>query len=125
MNDFETYLRADLLNLDFTPLTLFMEKLCDEIEYGARQGSSDSEWKASQAMCVAEEAGEFLKEYRRWWGFARKAGDKEKVLEELSDVVISSFIMFAVLGEDAQIHIKEKLRTVISRGYVNKEAEVG
>lgn len=117
----DSYLAEDLPFVHFTMLKTFIQRVYKEIEGQARQGATDSEWAASQAMCVAEEAGEFLKEYRRYWGFARKPGDRELMLEELSDVVISSFVMFAVLGEDAEEHIKKKLQKVITRGYVNKE----
>lgn len=116
----ESALRNELAGLDFTQLCLFTEKLAEEIEFYSRQGATDEQWTDAQAFSVGEEGGEFVGAYRRWKGFARRPGTKEELCEELSDVVISAFIMFSRLDEDAMLHIKRKLGKVITRGYVNK-----
>jgi len=114
-------LKPKLTDLTFNGLCFFTEELADEIRYYAGQGASDDEWSDAQAMCVVEEAGEFIAAYRRARGFARRAGDRKEVTAELADVIISALLMFAVLDEDAQCHVKAKLFNVVSRGYVNKE----
>lgn len=116
----ESILKPRLKELEFSQLSLFAEDLAEEIHFHAAQGASDQEWMDAQAMCVAEEAGEFIKSYRKWRGFARTAGSVEDVKEELSDVVIASLLMFAVMDSDSQCHIKKKLSEVITRGYINK-----
>jgi NTP pyrophosphatase (non-canonical NTP hydrolase) len=107
---------------------LDLGNLGDVIEYVSRsirasstQGATKQEWKDSQAMCVVEEAGEFIGEYRRLKGFARRAGDREHMLDELADVVISALVMFENLDEDPAEAIEKKLRVIVTRGYVNKD----
>jgi NTP pyrophosphatase (non-canonical NTP hydrolase) len=117
----ESSLIPKLKELSFNQLVFFTEDLATVVRYHARQGASDEEWQDAQAMCVVEEAGEFIGAYRRWRGFARRDGSWNDVTKELSDVIIASLLMFAVMNEDAQCHVKAKLYEVISRGYVNKE----
>lgn len=122
VSDFtESSLKPQLRELTFNQLTLFMEDLAEEIAVHAQQGASDDEWRDAQAMKVVEEAGEFIGAYGRWRGFARRAGTLADVTEELSDVVIASLLMFSLLDNDAQMHVKAKLFKVITRGYVNKD----
>jgi NTP pyrophosphatase (non-canonical NTP hydrolase) len=116
----ESTLKPRLRELEFNQLVMFTEDLAEEIRVHAAQGASDQEWMDAQAMCVAEEAGEFIKAYRKWRGFARTAGSVNDVHEELADVIIASLLMFSVMNYDAQRHIKDKLYQVITRGYVNK-----
>ena len=112
-------LETALNELDFTQLVMFMEALTDEVKYFAQRDASDQEWIDAQSSKLCEEVGEFAGAYNRYRGWARRPGNSADVLEELSDVVISAFVMFAVMGEDAQPHIMRKLRKVITRGYVN------
>lgn len=114
-------LAMDLDELSFRDLVSFTEMLAAEIRKHANQGATTDEWRDAQAMCVVEEAGEFIGAYRRWRGFARRPGDFDQVTSELADVIIASFIMFVNLHEDAQVEIKKKLLKIITRGYVNKE----
>lgn len=116
----QTTLKPRLTELTFNQLVLFTEDLAEEIRYHASQGASDEEWRDAQAMCVVEEAGEFIGAYRRWRGFARRPGEARDMHKELADVIIAAFLMFAVLDADAQMHVKAKLFDVITRGYVNK-----
>lgn len=117
----ESDLLADVADLQFRRLTRLMDELAAEIRKYADQGASDLEWRDAQAMCVVEEAGEFIGAYRRWRGFARRDGDIDAVTSELADVIISSFVMFANLQTDAQRTIKQKLAKIVTRGYVNKD----
>ena len=116
----ETKVTEGLNLLTFRNLVL---RISSEIKLASNQGATPEQWRDSQAMCVVEEAGEFIGEYRRVKGFARRAGDREHMMEELADVVISAMIMFNVLGENAEAYIQAKLLKIISRGYVNKDAE--
>ena len=81
-------------------------------------GPRDWMWLAdTQAMCLAEEAGEFLGAYRRWAGRARRSGDFEDVKAELADVVISAHVMAKALNVDLDELVAEKLETVLARGW--------
>lgn len=115
----ESTLKSALHDLDFTQLVMFMESLTEEIQVFAKRDNSDEEWRDAQAMKLAEEVGEFAGAYNRWRGWARRDGSMADVLEELSDVIISAFAMFAIMDFDAQVYIKDKLTKVITRGYVN------
>jgi len=76
-----------------------------------------------QAMCVAEEAGEFLKAYRRYAGKARRKGSLEDVRDEIADVLITTSVFAAFLGVDINTAVEDKLKVVYSRGF--KEAGNG
>ena len=122
VSDFtESTLKPQLMELSFNQFAMFMESLAEEIRFHGGQGATDQEWQDAQAMCVVEEAGEFIGAYRRLRGFARRAGTEAEMYKELSDVIIASLLMFAVMDADAQMHIKAKLWEVITRGYVNKD----
>lgn len=116
-------LRTQLDSLTFTDFAEFTSELAWTIRDAAGQGSDFTTWRDSQAMCVVEEAGEFIGEYRRERGFARRPGDRDQVLSELADVIISSMVMFAYLGGDPEERIKMKLGKIITRGYVNKDED--
>lgn len=116
----ESTLNAALEDLNFTQLVIFMEKLTEEISVFAKRDNTDQEWIDAQASKLSEETGEFTGAYNRYRGWARRDGMMGEVLEELSDVVISAFAMFAVLDYDPEVYIKDKLRKVITRGYVNR-----
>jgi NTP pyrophosphatase (non-canonical NTP hydrolase) len=107
-------------DLSFGSLDEVASSVAQEIKHSAQQGATDAEWNDSQAMCVVEEAGEFIAEYRRLRGFARRAGDREAMLSELADVVIAALVMFWNLDADPHYHVQEKLRKVVTRGFINK-----
>jgi len=117
----ESLLKQKFPELAFNYLVFFIEELAEEIRVYAGQGASDEQWADTQALKVVEEAGEFIGAWNRLKGFCRRSGDMKEVTKELSDVIIASFVMFAVLDEDAQVHIKGKLWEIITRGYVNKD----
>lgn len=100
------------------------EEIAQAIKKYGSQGATGRQWVDSQAMCVVEEAGEFIGEYRRLNGFARRAGDREAMLAELADVVISAMVMFWNLDADPFVYIQDKLMKIVTRGWVNKDAEV-
>ena len=108
-------------NLDLSEFVGVINTVGAEIAANSSQGANRNEWVDAQAMVVVEEAGEFIGEYRRNRGFARRAGNREDMLAELADVVISGMLMFYTLREDPEVHIKRKLKKIVTRGYVNKE----
>lgn len=124
MSTTTSLLENDLRDLQFTNLVIFMEKLTEEIKVHAQRGNTDQEWQDAQALKLAEEVGEFAGAYNRWRGFARRDGMMGDVLEELSDVIISGFAMFAILGFDPEVYMKDKLNKVITRGYVDPASGV-
>lgn len=113
-------LEEEIQSLSMRSLTGVIEDVSAQIRVNARQGATDEQMTDSQAMNVVEEAGEFIGEWRRLKGFARRAGDREAMLSELADVVISALVMFDQLGEDAEDHVRAKLLRIVTRGYVNK-----
>lgn len=108
-------------DLSMDTLTEVMHEVGQQIKDNAQQGASEEEWLDSQAMCVVEEAGEFIGEYRRLRGFARRPGNREDLLSELADVIIAAGLMFSYLDADMHEEIQAKLRKIVTRGYVNKE----
>jgi NTP pyrophosphatase (non-canonical NTP hydrolase) len=72
----------------------------------------------AQAMCVAEEGGEFLKATRRHLGLSRKdpTGAFDEMTEELADVIISAMCAAHVFGIDIEDAIDMKIAKIESRG---------
>lgn len=119
-------------NLDLGNLPAIIRRLVDELRENAMQGATNTEWLDQQAMCVSEEAGEFIGAYRRWRGFARRAGSPGDVEAEMADVIISTLCMItlwldqkdAATGDADTLDelIARKLGKIFSRGWVNKNA---
>ena len=122
-NEPNTTTWAEIHNMDMSEFIGVINTVAKEIATYGSQYATTIEWADAQAMVVVEEAGEFIGEYRRNRGFARRAGNREDMLAELADVVISGMAMFYTLREDPEFHIKRKLKTIVTRGYVNKESE--
>ena|SRR5438309_9139355 len=118
----DAWLEESVERMSMNSLTEVVNLIAGEIKLSSNQDATAEQWLDNQAMCVAEEAGEFLGEWRRLKGFARRAGNREDMLSELSDVVISAMIMFWNLGEYAEDHVRAKLLKIVTRGYVNKES---
>lgn len=114
------------MELDLGNLPGIISSLVSELSEHARQGSSDTEWMDQQAMCVVEEAGEFVGAYRRWRGFARRPGDAQEVEDELADVIVSTACMIRLWlcqfgrGDQMEALVAQKLSKIFSRGWVNK-----
>lgn len=70
-----------------------------------------------QALCLAEEAGEFVGAFRRWKGMARRSGTEEEVRAELADVAITAYVAAEEIGFDLDAAIAAKLDIVFSRGW--------
>jgi NTP pyrophosphatase (non-canonical NTP hydrolase) len=119
------YLEWLVQDLSFGSLPETIRAVNAKVRAHGRQGATDQELRDAMAMCVVEEAGEFIGEYRRLRGFARRAGNREQMLSELADVVISALMAFDTFGADAHAAIQVKLAKIISRGYVNKENQNG
>src|ERR1019366_8269374 len=71
-------------DLSFGSLLETIRAVNAEVREHGRQGATDQELRDAMAMCVVEEAGEFIGEYRRLRGFARRAGNREQMLSELA-----------------------------------------
>lgn len=68
-------------------------------------------------LCVAEEAGEFVKAYRRWRGYSRTPGDFDSMADELADVVISAFFAADDYGIDLPARIRATVQRILTRGW--------
>ena len=123
-------LEADLDFLDFGNFTGYLRTIGAALDKLGRQGDPDP--VTGQALNVIEEIGEAVEEldklgykfsgsYRRYRGYARRAGSVEDVAGELSDVIISAILMFHRLELDPQTCIAAKLRKIVTRGWVNTE----
>lgn len=55
---------------------------------------------AQQTLCLVEEAGELVKAFRRWKGWARTPGSFDAVRLEAADVVITARVTCRVFGWD-------------------------
>lgn len=114
-----TEVMVEKFNLDGFTRTIC--HVSDDIKFGSYPDATRQQWLDNQAFNVAEEAGEFIGEWRRLNGLARRQGDRAAMLSELSDVIISAMIMFHHLDEDPEQHIRAKLRKIVTRGFVNKD----
>lgn len=120
-----------LPQLDLGTLPEIIAALVTELSEHAKQGASPTEWMDQQAMCVVEEAGEFVGAYRRWRGFARRPGNAQDVEDELADVIVSTCCMIELWsrvwsgadgsGDPIGAIVAKKLSTIFSRGWVNKD----
>lgn len=120
--------------VDIGSLGRIIRALQDHLKDSARQGADEQTALDSQFIGIGEEAGEALGAYRRWRGFARRAGTSAEVYDELADVLIVtmvSIIHYAevqghILGTGDGTVIEEvlarKLNKIFSRGWVNKDA---
>lgn len=109
-------LESTLDILDFGNFACYLSIVASAID---QDGPQDPDPVLGQALNVVEEAGEFIGEFRRVRGFARRPGDREEMLMELADVVISSMIMFQRLDADPESVIATKLKKIVTRGFNN------
>jgi NTP pyrophosphatase (non-canonical NTP hydrolase) len=68
-----------------------------------------------QILALTEEFGEFVAEYRRWSGQARRRGDRDKMELELADLVISCYITAHRLSIDLDARVAEKVTVILER----------
>jgi len=80
-------------------------------------GPSLAELCDQQVLCLAEEVGEAVGEYRRMTGRARRTGALESLEAELADVVITAHSVASLLGVDLDKAITEKFKIIFSRGW--------
>lgn len=71
----------------------------------------------TQALCLAEEAGEAVGAYRRWSGQARRTGTHEELMAEIADVVISAYVLANYIDGDLDFAISNKLGKIMVRGW--------
>lgn len=70
-----------------------------------------------QAICLVEEVGEFIKEWRRYNGWSRHNADNWDALqEELADVIITAIGMAVMLEIPIEKAIHDKLNKILERG---------
>jgi NTP pyrophosphatase (non-canonical NTP hydrolase) len=117
--------------VDVGSLQRIIQALQDNLKSSARQGADEKTALDSQFIGIGEEAGEALGAYRRWRGFARRAGSAQEVYDELADVLIVTLvgiIHFAEVNGDnpdpeeiIEQVLTHKLDKIFSRGWVNKD----
>lgn len=78
--------------------------------------SAGKEAILQQALVLAEETGESVKEVRRYLGFARSTSTCGKVGEELADVIIAAAVTADMLNIDLDEAIARKLHVIEQRG---------
>jgi len=118
--------------VDIGSLGRIIRALQDNLKDSARQGADEQTALDSQFIGIGEEAGEALGAYRRWRGFARRAGTSQEVYDELADVLIVTMVGILhyaevqghILGTGDGTVIEEvlarKLNKIFSRGWINK-----
>lgn len=74
-----------------------------------------------QAMCIAEEAGEFIGAFRRATNKARRSGTWAEVREEIADVLITAAAFADMMDWNLESLLKEKEKVIYRRGW--KEAK--
>lgn len=94
-----------------------LEAVGHDIALRLREHFPAAEEKDRQVFALAEEAGEFVKAYRRWRGMARKSGPWTDVESELADVVITAFVTADVLNVQLPRVIANKLSEIYDRGW--------
>lgn len=70
-----------------------------------------------QALCLAEECGEYVAAFRRWKGMARRTGTFEAMAAELADVVLVAFTSAQQLGIDLEAEVAAKVTVIQSRAW--------
>lgn len=78
-----------------------------------KRGDDVTAW---QAVCLAEETGEALQQFRRWQGQARSMATRDDFGAELADVVITSFVFADLAGVNLWSAIATKLDKIEERG---------
>lgn len=69
-----------------------------------------------QAVVVAEECGEALKEVRRYKGHGRTGSTRGLVASELADIVIATDVLARLMDIDLEEEIEFKLKLIEDRG---------
>ena len=100
-----------------TEQVLGLTEAADSILAAIERNFPNIDHQHQQALCLAEEVGEFIGAYRRWRGMARRPGSRDDVDAELADVVIAAYVTAAALGTDLDQEIQRKLVKIFSRGW--------
>lgn len=85
-------------------------------------GFSESDGQPRQVMCFAEESGEFVGAWRRYYGWARRNGSFREVSDEWADVIIAAFIAAITIGIDPMSALNSKLEKIFTRGWKDGNA---
>lgn len=78
---------------------------------------SEDDEQPRQVMCFAEEAGEFVGAWRRYYGWARRGGTLGEVSVEWADTIIAAFIAADVIGIDPIKSLEAALEKIYTRGW--------
>lgn len=98
-------------------LKALAEDLDRTLALNRRPNITDENVLDTQAMCVAEEAGELVGAYRRWRGRARRLGTKEDLEHEIADVLIVTAVFARRAGIDIDQAVFDKLEIIYNRGW--------
>lgn len=104
-------------DVDLNSLALAARELQDALSQNRREGITDDSALDVQVMCVAEEAGELVKAYRRYARKARRIGTLADVKDEIADVLIVTSILAYMLNVDLNQAVNDKLDVIWSRGW--------
>lgn len=88
-----------------------------DIRLRVAQYFSEDDEQPRQVMCFAEEAGEFVGAWRRYYGWARRGGTLGEVSLEWADTIISAFIAADVIGIDPLKSLDAALEKIYTRGW--------
>lgn len=80
--------------------------------------SNDDMRLLMQSLCIAEEAGELVKEMRLYLNMGRRPGSILDVGRELADVYITVRMLAEMLGLDLMHEVGHKLGIIVERGGV-------
>ncbi len=101
---------------EMTPLRDLMD-VAENLEKHLEEAGFLENPVASQALAIAEEAGELVGAIRRYAGMARRRGSIAEVEGELADVIITAFVTAQVLRIDVAKVLNAKLEIIYSRGW--------
>jgi NTP pyrophosphatase (non-canonical NTP hydrolase) len=92
-------------------------RLDTDLAINRRANITDENALDTQALCVAEEAGELVGAYRRWAGRARRLGTKYDLALEIADVLIVTAVFAKRAGIDIDEAVTDKLEIIYGRGW--------
>lgn len=105
-------------------LEAFAQLVVDEIRGTGSFSNMLGDELNREALCLAEECGEFIGAYRRASGQARRSGTWLEAGFELADILIVANVMairlrpmFKTMGIDFDRIITEKMKVIKMRGF--------
>ena len=101
-------------------MTVDIKNIAHEINIALQESFNNPNREEHQVLCLAEEIGEFVGAYRRYIGGARRDGPWSDVVEELADIVITSWVLADMLKIDLEQAMSDKLTIIFNRGWKEK-----